>query len=124
METRYNIAKLNRGKVGSQGLDFTVRSATSKQITLSECYTKGYVLLDFWASWCVPCINEIPKVRKLHKEHGDKLQILSISVDKDEADWCNAVEKLHLTDWSQLIIDYPDNADNYYFAEQADISLA
>lgn len=124
MQTRYNVAKLNGGNVGSQALDFTLSSADSKQITLSECYAKGYVLLDFWASWCVPCINEIPKVRQLDEKYGDKLQILSISADKNEADWRNAVEKLHLTDWSQLIIDYPDNAENYYFTEQADISLA
>ena len=105
-------------------MDFTLRSFNGNQITLSEYYTKGYVLLDFWASWCIPCINEIPKIRTLHEQYGDKLQILSISVDKDKIDWSKAVEKLHLTNWSQLIIDYPVDAENYYFAEQADMSLA
>lgn len=124
MRNRYNIAKLYGGKIGGEALDFALRSADGRHVKLSECYAKGYVLLDFWASWCIPCINEIPKVQKLHEEYGDKLQILSISVDKDATDWCNAIEKLHLTDWPQLIIDNPDNAENYYFAEQADMSLA
>lgn len=124
MQVRYDIAKLNGGEVGSNALDFTLRSFNGNQITLSEYYTKGYVLLDFWASWCIPCINEIPKLRTLHEQYGDKLQILSISVDRDKADWSNAVEKLHLTNWSQLIIDYPVDAESYYFAEQADMSLA
>lgn len=124
MQIRYDIAKLNGGKVGSEALDFTLRSADGNQIKLSECYTKGYVLLDFWASWCSPCLNEIPNVRNLHEEYGDKLQILSISVDKDEANWRNAVEKLHLSAWPQLIIDCPVAAESYYFAEQADISFA
>lgn len=124
MQIRYDIAKLNGGKVGSEALDYTLRSADGKQINLSECYAKGYVLLDFWASWCAPCINEIPKVRELHEEYGNKLQILSISVDRNEADWRDTVRKFHLVEWSQLIIDYPDNAENYYFKEQADMSIA
>ncbi len=124
MRNRYNIAKLYGGKIGGEALDFALRSADGRHVKLSECYAKDYVLLDFWASWCIPCINEIPKVQKLHEEYGDKLQILSISVDKDATDWCNAIEKLHLTDWPQLIIDNPDNAENYYFAEQTDMSLA
>lgn len=124
MRNRYNIAKLYGGKIGGEALDFALRSADGRHVKLSECYAKGYVLLDFWASWCIPCINEIPKVQKLHEEYGDKLQILSISIDKDATDWCNAIEKLHLTDWPQLIIDNPDNAENYYFAEQVDMSLA
>lgn len=124
MHIRHDIAKLNGGEVGSKALDATLRSADGKQIKLSECYAKGYVLLDFWASWCTPCINEIPRVRKLHEEHGDQLQIISISVDKSESDWRKAIEELHLTDWPQVIVNYPTDADSYYFAEQADMSLA
>lgn len=124
MQIRCDIAKLNGGKVGSKALDFTLRSADDKQIKLSERYAKGFVLLDFWASWCVPCINEIPKVRKLHKESGDKLQILSISVDENENDWRHAVERLNLIEWPQLIINLPEDTERYYFAEQADMSLA
>jgi hypothetical protein len=63
-------------------------------------------------------------VRELHKECGDKLQILSISVDKDKIDWQNAIEKLNLTDWPQLIENYTVDREKYYFAEQADMSLA
>lgn len=124
MQIRYDIAKLNGGDIGSKVLDFTLLSTDSKQIKLSEYLPKGYILLDFWASWCAPCINEIPKVRELHKECGDKLQILSISVDKDKIDWQNAIEKLNLTDWPQLIENYTVDREKYYFAEQADMSLA
>ncbi|MBQ2424678.1 MAG: thioredoxin family protein, partial [Alistipes sp.] len=61
---------------------------------------------------------------KFSAAHGDKLQILSISVDKDKIDWQNAIEKLNLTDWPQLIENYNVDREKYYFAEQADMSLA
>ena len=124
MQIRCDIAKLNGGAVGSEAMDFSLRSADGRQVMLSECFDNGYVLLDFWASWCGPCIKEIPIVRTLHEECGDILKIVSISVDKDATDWRNAVEKLHLADWQQLIVDYPVDAERYYFAEQADMSLA
>ena len=124
MQIRYDIAQLNGGEVGSKAMDFSLCSADGRQVMLSECFDNGYVLLDFWASWCGPCIKEIPIVRTLHEECGDKLKIVSISVDKDATDWRNAVEKLHLADWQQLIVDYPVDAERYYFAEQADMSLA
>lgn len=124
MTIRREISQLNGGSVGSKAPNFTLKSIAGSYVTLSECYAKGCVLLDFWASWCRPCIGEIPKVRELHREYGDRLQLLSISVDSDLAQWREAVTQHRLTEWSQLIIDGLENAENYYFAEQADLSLA
>lgn len=124
MAVRHEISKLNGGKVGSKALDFTLSTINGDSVTLSEYYQKGYVLLDFWASWCVPCIYEIPKLREIHKLYGDKLQILSISADEDIVEWREAVSQHDLTQWQQLIAQRASDADNYYFPEQVDITLA
>lgn len=121
MSIRCEIAKSNYGIVGSKALDFTLTCVDNKSITLSECYAKGFVLLDFWASWCGPCIKEIPELQKLHSQHKDRLQIISISVDESKAQWQNAIAKYDLSQWHQLIA---NNKEEYYFAEQANTALA
>lgn len=124
MTRRRELLKLGSGQVGDAALDFTLSAVAGGSVTLSESYDRGYVLLDFWASWCGPCIDEIPKLRQLHSKCGDKLQIISISVDKDEADWRSAVERLNLTGWPQLIVEAAKDTEDYYFPQQADLSLA
>ena len=121
MSIRCEIAKSNYGIVGRKALDFTLTCVDNKSITLSECYAKGFVLLDFWASWCGPCIREIPELQKLHSQHKDRLQIISISVDESKAQWQDAIAKHELSQWSQLIA---NNNDECYFVEQANTALA
>lgn len=119
-----DIAQTCGGRVGGRALDFALEEVRGGVVRLSECYARGFVLLDFWASWCRPCIGEIPRVKELNERLGDRLQILSVSVDSDETKWREAVEQYGLDAWPQLRVYRPDDADSYYFREQADLSLA
>lgn len=59
------------------------------------------VLIDFWATWCGPCNEELPHLAKLVKQFsGEPLVVISISVDKDEAKWKDFVNKHEMT-WVQ-----------------------
>ena len=58
-----------------------------------------YVLVDFWASWCGPCIREIPNLKKAYAAYQNKgFEILSISLDNDKDAWTNGIAK-HELNW-------------------------
>jgi len=59
-------------------------------------------LIDFWASWCMPCRKENPKVVALYNEfHNKGFNIISVSLDSDAEDWKAAIAKDGLT-WTQV----------------------
>ncbi len=91
------MSKVQEGKVAP---DFTVPTIDGKEQALSSLKGK-YVLLDFWASWCKPCIGEIPFMQKAYNNYKSKgFVIFSVSVDKDEAAWKKAVKDHQMT-WLQ-----------------------
>jgi peroxiredoxin len=62
---------------------FTIKTIDSKNISLAKLKGK-YVLLDFWATWCGPCMAEMPFIKSLMKNYAaDKLVIIGISQDHD-----------------------------------------
>lgn len=62
-------------------------------------------MLVFWASWCSPCIKEIPQLKELHRRFDDKgLHIVSISIDEDPGNWRKGLS-LHPMNWSQLLVE-------------------
>lgn len=62
-----------------------------------ESFKGNYVYIDLWASWCGPCIKEIPNFKKLEEDYKDKnIVFLSLSVDANSDDWRNKVKELQL----------------------------
>lgn len=61
--------------------DFTLPQLNGQPLTLSS-YRGKVVLLDFWATWCVPCREETPRLVELQQKYGDRgLQVIGISMD-------------------------------------------
>lgn len=77
---------------------FTVKGQDGKTVTLAElCQGKKYILIDFWASWCVPCRKEIPNLKNLYAQYADKgFQIVSVSIDRKSEDWQKALKEEQL----------------------------
>jgi len=59
------------------------------------------VLVDFWASWCGPCIKEQPELLKLYNTYPEKFQIYGVSLDTKKPLWTGAITKLKLP-WTQV----------------------
>jgi cytochrome c biogenesis protein CcmG/thiol:disulfide interchange protein DsbE len=80
------LAGCNRGdhpeQISQAAPDFTVHNG-SQTIHLSQFRGK-LVILNFWATWCAPCIDELPSLQELQKQRPD-IQVLAVSIDDDPA---------------------------------------
>jgi peroxiredoxin len=71
-------------RIGTPAPDFTLQDSDHK-VSLSD-YRGKVVLLNFWATWCPPCIIEMPSLIALQQKMKDKdVVILGVSIDEDEA---------------------------------------
>ena len=94
---------INSGKITAP--DFVAINPDGNEIKLSDLKGK-VVLLDFWASWCLPCRKENPNVVKMyHKFKSKGFEIFSFSLDEDKQKWLKAIQedklewKFHGTDF-------------------------
>ena len=91
--------------IGVKAPDFALPDENGETKTLSD-YKGKYVLLDFWATWCKPCIQEIPHLIRAKNHFSNKnFEIISICVDKNtevqKSIWKKTIAK-HNTNWTQL----------------------
>lgn len=91
VEIQKELEKMKSVEEGSMAPDFTLTSPAGESIKLSDLRGK-YVLLDFWASWCGPCLREVPNVKKVYEKYHDQgFEIFSVSLDEDKAKWEKAI---------------------------------
>ena len=85
------LAEALKLQPGQPAPDFTLHDLDGQPVSLSQ-FKGQVVLIDFWASWCGPCIGNLPDLRKIKEKTADRpVTFLNVSLDADEADWREAV---------------------------------
>lgn len=87
--------------INSIAPDFEYQTYKSGQFKLSENNEK-YIVLDFWGSWCGPCIMEMPKMREFYKQNKNKVEIIGIAARDKKENWIKAIKENEL-DWKHIL---------------------
>lgn len=89
-------AEWDRVKRGQPSPDFQFSDTGGKKVGLQD-FAGKYVLIDIWATWCPPCLKEIPALKELELRFKDKnIIFVSVSCDQKAADWEKMVKEKEL----------------------------
>lgn len=113
-EIEKELRQLRGGSPGSFAQDFTAVDVNGQKLSLAD-FKGRYVLLDFWASWCVPCRQGNPHLKELYRKYRDKgIEFIGIADDDREADkWRTAIAKDGIGHWRHVLRGLKINRNNF-----------
>jgi serine/threonine protein kinase/thiol-disulfide isomerase/thioredoxin len=89
-------------EVGKQALAFDATTLDGTKLSMPAAYKGKVLLLDFWATWCPPCVTEVPHVISAYqKHHGAGFEILGISLDQDKDQLTTFLKEKNIV-WPQV----------------------
>ena len=97
-EIKSDQDKQSKGK----NLDFELNSLQGDRFTLSQLYGK-YILVDFWASWCIPCIENMPLIKRVQTDYPETLTVCLVSLDRNRNSWKESIKRNQLENFIHLI---------------------
>ncbi|MCD4710689.1 MAG: TlpA family protein disulfide reductase [Bacteroidales bacterium] len=108
------IASWSRISVGETAPDFEYQTLNEITFRLSD-YKDRYIVLDFWGSWCAPCIGGFPAMKQFYNEHKQKVEFVGIACRDQKENWISAVKEYGL-DWIQILNQNGENDLSKIFA--------
>jgi len=99
--------------------DFALPDLDGKTIRLTD-YRGKWVIVNFWASWCTPCLEELPALTAFQQAHGDRVQVLGINYEETSAEQIRAfLSKLTPTNFPHLVYhDAPEGLPASFFINE------
>ena len=102
-ESFYNVSSGSQVAKGLPAPNFSLPDLDGKMVSLSD-YRGKVVLLNIWATWCPPCVEEMPSMEKLYQElKGEGFEILAVSIDESGAQDVLPFMKKHNLSFPALI---------------------
>ena len=103
-ELRSELDELRAGSPGAKAFVFASKELRGDQLSLAD-YKGKYVLVDFWASWCVPCRKGNPHLLSLYSKYKSKgFEIIGVSDDDNNLDaWKKAVDQDKIGVWKHVL---------------------
>ena len=87
----------NAVKAGDKAPDFSIKADNGRTVTAHDFGGK-LLILNFWATWCPPCVQEVPSLNQLQAQLGSKgLVVLGVSEDKDPQAYKAFLDRFHVT---------------------------
>ncbi len=83
-------------QVGAPAPDFELETLTGETIRLSDLQGKP-VLVNFWATWCAPCVLEMPNFQKYYENHPGQFEVLAINYDESKDDVAEFIRDMGVT---------------------------
>lgn len=113
------IKKLENGSPGSTATVFGAKDINGVRLNLTDFKGKKYVMLDFWASWCVPCRKGNPHLIGLYNKYKEKgFEIIGVANDDTAVEaWRKAVEQDKIGIWRHVLSGYKRNASEHEKSE-------
>ena len=79
----------------AEPVDFTLPDLDGKPVSLSD-YRGKWVIVNYWATWCPPCLEEIPELVSLHEDNSDTLVVLGIDYEEVNAGYLKEFVESHM----------------------------
>ena len=97
-------------EIGKKFEDFKVKDTKGKDLSVGMLKGK-VVLVDFWATWCETCMQEMPQIRTVYNKYHEKgFEIIGVSLDTDESQFVTTIENFKMK-WPQFF-------DGQYFQNE------
>lgn len=114
LDSARNIFKIKQKIPFAEILETEVFNIRGQKNPFNKVIENKPTIIDCWASWCKPCIGEMPDGKKIKKKYKGKISYIYLSIDKSKNDWLKGSKKFNLEN-SYLLINNANNKFSDYF---------